>query len=258
MKKVISLLLVLVLGGIAARYFYSQQKPDAHPLILAPAPEEIPEPAVTASYPVPLPAATEEVPLQPLPSLANSDQSFIEALSELVGAETLGGNLVLEQVINRIVATIDSLDSRQVAPLVLPVQPLSGTYQVLEKDEGLVSNPQNTGRYEPLMQIVAAVETEQLMSVYRRFYPLFQESYESLGHGDAYFNDRLVGVIEHLLETPQLTGDPMLVKVEAQYQYADPELEGLSAGQRMILRSGPSNTATILEKLRSLKAALVQ
>lgn len=255
MKKVISLFVVLVLGGAAGWYFYSTRVPEEHPSVLLPVPETVPEPAPAVSYPVSPPVETAETAVEPLPSLADSDQALVEALSALIGAETLGRHFVLEQVIDRVVATIDSLDSRQVAPLVLPVKPLPGSFQV-SGDEEYVSSPQNTARYESLMGILASVEVERLVAVYRRYYPLFQESYATLGHGDAYFNDRLVEIVDHLLETPQLPAGPVLVKVESVYKYADPGLESLSAGQKMILRSGPENARTIKEQLKAIRYLL--
>jgi hypothetical protein len=42
------------------------------------------------------------------------------------------------------------------------------------------------------------------------------------------------------------------------YQYADPKLEGLSSGQKLLLRIGPDNEAIIKAKLRELRAAVAQ
>ncbi|NIL96265.1 MAG: DUF3014 domain-containing protein, partial [Planctomycetales bacterium] len=59
-----------------------------------------------------------------------------------------------------------------------------------------------------LVKMLAALDTKQVVAVYRRLYPLFQEAYESLGYPNAYFNDRLIEVIDHLLATPQVS-DPV-------------------------------------------------
>ena len=42
------------------------------------------------------------------------------------------------------------------------------------------------------------------------------------------------------------------------YQYADPKLEALSSGQKLLLRIGPDNEATIKAKLRELRAAVAK
>ena len=88
------------------------------------------------------------------------------------------------------------------------------------------------------------------------YYPLFQQSYRELGYPDGYFNDRLVVVIDHLLATPDLPQPPALTQSKVMYEYADPALESRSAGQKLLLRSGPDNEAAIKAKLREIRAAL--
>jgi hypothetical protein len=41
------------------------------------------------------------------------------------------------------------------------------------------------------------------------------------------------------------------------YQFADPELEGLSAGQKVMVRMGAENAAKVKAKLRELRRELV-
>jgi len=73
-----------------------------------------------------------------------------------------------------------------------------------------------------------------------------------------YFNDRLVQVIDNLLATPDVKGPIRLVQPKVFYQYADASLENLSAGQKLLLRMGSANEATIKDKLRQLRADIVQ
>jgi hypothetical protein len=40
------------------------------------------------------------------------------------------------------------------------------------------------------------------------------------------------------------------------YQYADPKIEALSAGQKLLVRMGPDNEAIVKAKLRELRAAV--
>jgi hypothetical protein len=46
------------------------------------------------------------------------------------------------------------------------------------------------------------------------------------------------------------------VQPGVQYQYADPKIEALSAGQKALIRMGSANAAAVKEKLRALRAAL--
>jgi hypothetical protein len=179
----------------------------------------------------------------------------MEALAALVGPESLGSHFLLEQVASRMVTTVDNLDARQLAPLVMPVKAPEGKFQV-EGEERLVVNPSNAHRYAPYMNIITALELPQAIDMYVKFYPMFQQAYVDLGHGDVYFNDRLVEIIDHLLSTPIPSDEPLLAKSEAVYIFVDEELEALSGGQKMILRSGATNANLLLEKLREVRALL--
>ena len=101
------------------------------------------------------------------------------------------------------------------------------------------------------------MDSEALVAIYVHFYPLFQQAYEELGYPSAYFNDRVIDVIDLLLETPEIKGPIRLSQPHVLYTYADPDLEALSAGQKALLRSGQSNVVRVKAKLRELRSALV-
>ena len=105
----------------------------------------------------------------------------------------------------------------------------------------------------PLMAIVRNTDTRQVAALYKRYYPLFQQAYTELGYPDGYFNNRLVEVIDHLLQTPEVTGPIKLTQPGVFYQYADPTLEELSAGQKLLIRMGSENAASLKMKLRELR-----
>jgi hypothetical protein len=42
-----------------------------------------------------------------------------------------------------------------------------------------------------------------------------------------------------------------------QYEYADPKLEALTAGQKVLVRMGPDNARAVKTKLRELRSALI-
>jgi len=94
------------------------------------------------------------------------------------------------------------------------------------------------------------------MKIYAHFYPLFQTAYEQLGYKNAYFNDRLVYVIGHLLETPNLPDPILLAQPAVLYTYADPLLEKRSAGQKILLRFGQEQRTKALTLLQSYKKKL--
>jgi hypothetical protein len=48
-----------------------------------------------------------------------------------------------------------------------------------------------------------------------------------------------------------------LVQPNVMYLYADPALEGLSSGQKTLIRMGPTNEALIKARLKDLKTKLL-
>ena len=106
------------------------------------------------------------------------------------------------------------------------------------------------------MELLEAVDTGQLVENYRRHYSLFQEAYRQMGYADGEFNDRLAATIDELLATPEVTDPVNLVKPEAFFLFADPDLESLTAGQKILLRMGSANAARVKLKLAEIRKTL--
>jgi hypothetical protein len=218
------------------------------PVSEAPAP-----PAPTApTIEHPIERAQTEPSAPPQVSLDASDAPLRESLAGLFKGK-LPEFVQPTNLIRNIVATIDNLPRSKVAPRLMPVRPTPGALSTITAGENLVIAPNNSGRYAPVITLVQAVESKQLVAIYVRFYPLFQQVYRELGYPDGYFNDRLVAVIDHLLATPTVKAPIALVQPKVLYQYADPELEALSAGQKAMIRIGPDNAALLKTKLREIR-----
>jgi hypothetical protein len=196
-------------------------------------------------------------PGKPLPSLKESDGPVAAALAALVGQDAFGRFFVPENLIRNIVATVDNLPREQVSQRVSPLRPVAGVLATNGKDASLTLAPANASRYALQMRLVETVPTESIVAFYRRHYPLFQQAYVELGYPDGYFNDRLIEVIDHLLATPEPAGAIRLAQPKVLYEFADPALEELSAGQKMMLRLGRQNRDAVKAKLREIRAAIV-
>ena len=107
------------------------------------------------------------------------------------------------------------------------------------------------------MRLAESIDSTKLVAFYFHYYPLFQQAYRDLGYPKGYFNDRLIEVIDHLLETPELEGPVTLVRPKVFYLYADPGLESRSAGQKILMRTGVENTRRIKAKLREIRTEIV-
>src|SRR6185312_784095 len=138
----------------------------------------------------------------PLPALADSDASVAAALAGLAEGTDLSSLLVRQQIIARIVASIDALPRRSQANLMSPLRSPKGAFVVDETGGATVIGAQNGARYAPYMRVVDAADPQALVAWYVHAYPLFQQAYQELGYPKGYFNDRLIAVIDNLLATP--------------------------------------------------------
>lgn len=245
------LAVAVLLLAIAA---YLQWKPAPTPVAPPPSP---PAPQVQAP---PEPVIEHPVPPQPPApvALADSDASMAAALAELIGAERIANWLFTDALVRRFVATVDNASRSTVAMKVRVAKPIRGSFAVEGADDEFVIASGNALRYAPYIQALENVDTKKLAGVYLRSYPLFQQAYEELGYPKGYFNDRLVAVIDHLLATPEMKGPLKLVRPKVMYEYADPELEALSAGQKALLRMGLDNSRRVKAKLRALRSEIAR
>ena len=108
----------------------------------------------------------------------------------------------------------------------------------------------------PFVAVVKRIDAQTLVAFYRGLQPLFQQAYEELGNPNGSFNTRLLEVIDHLLQTPDVAQSPRLVQPSVVYKYWDAQLEGRSAGQKLLIRMGPANAGVMKAKLREIRSAL--
>ena len=58
------------------------------------------------------------------------------------------------------------------------------------------------------------------------------------------------------IRTPQITGPIELVRPNVMYVFADPKLEALPAGQKLLIRMGADNATVVKAKLMELRAII--
>jgi hypothetical protein len=205
------------------------------------------------------PVAVEEPPLQP--------QEIPAALDGLLGTKAAATFLQADGFARRFAATVDSLGREHAPSSTWPVLPTPGRFLVAERPDGTVIAPENAARYTPLVLLAGTIDVRAAVRLYRRMYPLLQQAYRELGFGDRYLNDRVIDVIDLLLATPDAPEAPRveLLPVKGpvpslqpwvRYQFVDPELEGLVAGQKILVRVGPVNQRRLKSRLAELRREL--
>ena len=243
---IVGVLVVVVLAAGGYYLLMHREPPPLPPAAVAPA--EKPGPTGPRN---PMAAAPSE---QPLPSLNDSDASVRDALVSLLGAQAVERFLNTEGAIRRIVATVDNLPREEYSQRLDPVRPMPGVPRTTGEGATLALAPENAARYSAFIDLATKVDTTKLVELYRRNYPLFQQAYVELGYPNGYFNDRLVEAIDDLLAAPDPPARIELATPHVLYEYADPDLEALSAGQKAMVRIGAANAARVKAKLRELRA----
>jgi hypothetical protein len=253
MKNPFLWIAVLVAAGVGALYYWKSTRdapsaPLPPPVATAPAPAPTEVPTAPAiQHPIP----EAPPPEKPLPALADSDPAAQEALAGLFGAESLAKAFNTDAAVRRFVATVDNLPRKTAAAHLMPVKPVPGPFAV----EGSGIGPQNALRYRPYIVAMEGVPAKRLVATYVQLYPLFQAAYQELGYPNGYFNDRLIEAIDDMLAAPEIAA-PRLAQPKVLYEFADPAIENLSAGQKIVVRMGPENGKRVKDKLRAIRREL--
>jgi hypothetical protein len=252
------LLLGAIIAAAGVTYYFWQLRAEPQQTAPAPAaatPPVTPQPSAEPRIEHPIEVAAAPT-AAPLPALADSDSFLQEALAGLFGSASFDQFFHPQDIVRHFVAAIDNLPRKTVAQRIMPIKPATGAFRTSGPEGRIVVGPDNATRYSAYVRALEAVDSAKLVLLYVRFYPLFQQAYAELGYPSRYFNDRVFEVIDHLLATPDVRGPIALVQPKVMYEYADPALQDLSAGQKMLVRMGPENEAKVMAKLRELKKAL--
>ena len=264
-----SLVLLIMAGAIAVgltlwRMGLLQETGTEAPSAWEPEPVAVTENEVTASSE---PSVRHPVETPWTARLTASDIGRI--LTDLLGAKAVATFLQTDEFPRRLVATIDNLGRSHAPAMLWPVHPTPDRFTVDQFDGAPVIGADNGWRYTPLVLLLEEVDPIRVVGIYVRMYPLLQRAYEELGFPDRYFNDRLIDVIDVLLATPDV-GYPVKLQLTevkgpitplrpwVRYEFADPDLESLSAGQKILVRVGSVNQRRLKAKLAEFRQELVK
>ena len=275
--------LLLVAAGIVGGYYFRQVQAPRQAMAPVPPPAEKAAPQSEEEtpvkplvrYPVPEPqekqapaensasgnqsvGARSRPPGKPLPPLSDSDSMLKDELDTLISGKPPGDLFHLDHIVRRIVVTVDNLPRSQVPPKYRFMQAVPGKFAASGEDDQQTLSADNYTRYRPYVDLFESLDARAVVAAYIRFYPLFQQSYRNLGYPKAYFNDRVVQTIDDMLDAPQPEGPIKLKRPSVMYKFVDPDLEALSAGQKIMIRIGPDNARQVKAKLREFRTALLE
>jgi Protein of unknown function (DUF3014) len=263
---------VLWFAAIAAGLYW-WWRPEPIPPSARPAPAA--PVAVTSAAPASSSAAVAHAqesastpPSPPGPASAGSASvSIADALVAAFGRQAVLQFINVDAFAQRVAATVDNLPRAHAPARLWPVHPTPGRFGTLTTGDATVIGADNAKRYATTVGWIESLDVAQVAALYRQLYPQLQRAYEDLGYPGRSFHARLLAVIDHLLETP-VADEPIAVKLPdikgpiqpvrpwVMVEFADPDVEARSAGQKLLLRTGALNAQRLKLKLRALRAAV--
>ena len=225
-------------------------------------------PAPDASALAVLPGELQQVEI-PVAALPLTADEIGPALTRLLGNKAALTFFQLDGFPRKFVATVDNLGRSHAPPAAWPINPTEGRFTVQTHDGVTLVSADNGQRYTPLVLLLESLNLGIAVDLYVRMYPVLQQTYVDLGYPNRQFNDRLLQVINHLLATPsapqamavQLTevkGPIPSLRPWVRYEFADPALESLSAGQKIMLRVGSVNQNRLKARLSALRQEILK
>lgn len=270
MKKpvVVAVIVGLILVALGAWYAFVRPPMQGPKASVVPAAEPAPAPAAPAPasepgihYPLAVPPAAASAAS---PAAASDVESV---LTDLFGRKSVLGMFQLDDFARRLVATVDNLGRASAPARLWPVNPAAGRFLTEKQGAAEVIGADNGLRYTPYVLLLETVDLHQVVAAYTRLYPLFQAAYEELGYPKRYFNDRVVEVLDLLIATPE-SQEPVKVRLPVingpvqpprpwvLYEFENPAWQSLSAGQKILLRTGPVNERRLKARLAELRRLL--
>jgi hypothetical protein len=237
---------IVVLAVAAWAILYFAYRPAA------PAPTTVPAetpPARPLSTPVPSPPA-------PLPPLDHSDDYVREIARTLSSHPQLVLWLSTPDVVRTFAAIVQNVaDGESPLPHVRFLTPRQ-RFAVVDTRNGTVIDPRSFARYDAFADGVASLDADACAAALRRIEPLVRAAHRELGDPQGRSSETLGRAIAALLAVPLPEGDVRVVRNGGLYRFADPKLEALAPGQKLLLRMGTTNSRKVQSKLREIQAAL--
>jgi hypothetical protein len=241
----------LIVGAAIAAYIVIGRRQPTW----APAAGEASNQVAVSQRPVePLGADAEPIDLPPLDQ---SDAVVRELVARLSSHPAVAAWLTTDGLIRNFTVVVANIaEARTPAVHLRALRPQTG-FAVVQRDGNLYIDPRSYERYDTVAAATASIDPDGAARLYATLKPRIEDAYRDLGAPDGTFDRTLERAIVLLLRTP-IIDDP--IRVESQggvgYGFAAPEIEGLSAAQKQLLRAGPRNVRIIQSSLRAIAIAL--
>ena len=244
--RAVLLVALLVAAGVAGYLLVERYRTPASP----------PRPTAPAAGPQEVAAKPEPASEALLPPLDASDAVVRELVRTVSANPDLVVRLVTDGLIRCAAAAVDNVAEGVSPAQHFPSAAPARSFSVDGSDADPVIAPASFHRYDALAAAVASLDAAGVARLYRRLEPLFDQAYQDLGYPGRRFRDTLAKAIRSLLAVPVPPARIEVVAGTRSYRFRDPDLEGLTAAQKLLVRMGPDNVRRIQAKLREIGGEL--
>jgi hypothetical protein len=180
-----------------------------------------------------------------LPSLSASDALLRDLVSALSRHALIARFLAREGIVRNTVLAVEQIGDGRTPAVPLNVWRPDNRLAIDGTAAGRL-DPRTYSRWDPATQSLLSIDPHDAAQLYVNVKPLFDEAYRDLGHPNGDFDESIVRALQTLKETPEVTGEPELIRRSGYYEHADPALRALRPVQKQFLLIGPDNRRRVL------------
>ncbi|WP_435275527.1 DUF3014 domain-containing protein [Psychrobium sp. nBUS_13] len=195
---------------------------------------------------------------EPLPTLDESDTLAIDKAKELSWLPTATNHLNNKDIVRNFVTFVDNASRGDLAAKFSPILSPSAKFSINEIEQEMYIDPESYERYTPYVDTINSLNVDMAIDALVFMAPLLDEAYMELGYEQGAFVGTLDLALGEMLQAPVIRNPIKVIAPSAMYKYADPQLEGLSDIQKLMLRMGPDNITKLRPKLQQIQGALEQ
>ena len=196
------------------------------------------------------------MPLLPPPAQLNGSDAKLLSTAHKINPKFTEWLTPAEQI-RKWTAFVDHLAQKKLLTKYRPLVFKPSPFKVISKNGKLYSSPENSQRYNALIEAITFVEPNLLARYYHYWLPIFDQAYAELGNS-SHFDERLKRAIDTILSVTPLDTEHAALETPTSvtYKYINTDIETSSAITKWVWRIGPDNAKKLQGYLRNFLAQL--
>jgi hypothetical protein len=192
-----------------------------------------------------------------LPPLGETDPLVRELVRQISTNPKVVSWLATDNLIRNFTVVVANIADGTTPAKHLQVLKPSSSFQVIDRGNDRYLDPRSYARYDSLAAAAMSLDPTGSAKLYTTLKPRIEDAYRELGFPNTPFDRTLERALVSLLATPVIDGQ---VRIQPRggigYDFASPNLEGLTGAQKQLLRAGPDNVRVVQSALRDIALAL--